>query len=181
MRSLFFCFCGTLLMSVLLILNGCSAIPGLQPLVTLPVVLDDVAVNPTRGAMQRITVDFRDSLVEYNDAQIVYEGVTLAMQIVNRTGVPANPDEAHVRCYLSDRGDLTADSLQMQQPLLDALIPAGMQILNYNSGTIPLTSAQKTIIKDGRCYLYVLGSPTASVDLDATLVELGIRMRISVI
>ena len=95
------------------------------------------------------------------------------MAAVNDTG-----GDAQLRYYVSDESNLTAGTLNSATSLLTAIIPAGS--MQYDSGSVPLTSEAARIISDGRFYLYVSGSPD-NITLRTSNTHLTVKVRVSVI
>lgn len=162
------------------LLAGCSAIPGLQPQVTLPVSLGTMTFNgsPATPLFLKTTV-VTSGTAEWQAVLgriTAYQGISLTMRATNATGAPTNPDAVHLRFYVSDREDLTPETLaQAGVFLLDVNLPATVPTVLYDSGDLPLPAAAGPVLADGAFTLYTTGTP---IDVQVQVVNALLRVKV---
>lgn len=158
------------------LLAGCSGIPATQPSVTLPLAIGDlwlVGQTATEPLVKK-TIDMSDD-TGWAQAERL-EAVGLSMQVANTTNDAANPDAASLRVYVSEMSTLTADTLALAHLLFDVRLPAGQQVVHYDSGMVPLSEEAAYIMQDGKFTLYVTGAPN-TISVQSTETQLHVKMR----
>lgn len=162
----------------LLLLAGCAAVPGGQPILALPVALADLSLRDGDAlSPQQIDLTGDEHWVKNTHRIAGYEGATLSASVVNETGSATDPAPVRVRFYLSPRGDLKPAKLDSALLLLTTDLPAGMHALQYDSGVVALPPQIADLLAGGRCFLYIVAEkPGLSLQLMHARLEFTARL-----